>query len=70
MLPMASFPFRDLAFTVAWIGNATGAIAPLLDALLGKTQCGWRDSNSQGKATRPSNVRVYQFRHIRVALSL
>ena len=27
--------------------------------------CGWRDSNSQGKATRPSNVRVYQFRHIR-----
>lgn len=29
-------------------------------------QCGWRDSNSQGKATRPSNVRVYQFRHIRV----
>ena len=31
-------------------------------------KCGWRDSNSQGKATRPSNVRVYQFRHIRSSL--
>ena len=28
-------------------------------------KCGWRDSNSQAKGTRPSNVRVYQFRHIR-----
>ncbi|WP_297761900.1 hypothetical protein [Thermosynechococcus sp.] len=28
MLLMASFPLRDLAPTVAWIGKATGAIAP------------------------------------------
>lgn len=27
--------------------------------------CGRRESNPHGKPTRPSNVRVYQFRHVR-----
>lgn len=35
------------------------------DSGLYNLKCGWRDSNSQGKATRTSSVRVYQFRHIR-----